>query len=215
MKRKYYLRGFALVGAVLAATAIAYPHLPPIVPTHWNAAGTADAYAPKWRLFVTIPAMMLAFLGLFAVLPWLSPKRFEVDAFRSTYLYIMIVLLCMMVYFHALVLWAALGRSVDMTRAIIGGVCLLFALLGNVLGKVRRNFYIGIRTPWTIANETVWNATHRLGGKLFFLCGLVGFVLALLRAPFWLVGGILAAGAAVPVIYSLVLYKKLERRGEV
>ena len=127
----------------------------------------------------------------------------------------MIVLLCMMVYFHALVLWAALGRSVDMTRAIIGGVCLLFALLGNVLGKVRRNFYIGIRTPWTIANETVWNATHRLGGKLFFLCGLVGFVLALLRAPFWLVGGILAAGAAVPVIYSLVLYKKLERRGEV
>ena len=215
MKRKYYLLGFALVAAVLAATAIAYPHLPPIVPTHWNAAGTADAYAPKWRLFVAIPAMMLAFLGLFAVLPWLSPKRFEVDAFRSTYLYIMIVLLCMMVYFHALVLWAALGRSVDMTRAIIGGVCLLFALLGNVLGKVRRNFYIGIRTPWTIANETVWNATHRLGGKLFFLCGLVGFVLALLRAPFWLVGGILAAGAAVPVIYSLVLYKKLERRGEV
>jgi len=215
MKRKYYLLGFALMAAVLAATAIAYPHLPPIVPTHWNAAGTADAYAPKWRLFVTIPAMMLAFLGLFAVLPWLSPKRFEVDAFRSTYLYIMIVLLCMMVYFHALVLWAALGRSVDMTRAIIGGVCLLFALLGNVLGKVRRNFYIGIRTPWTIANETVWNATHRLGGKLFFLCGLVGFVLALLRAPFWLVGGILAAGAAVPVIYSLVLYKKLERRGEV
>jgi len=215
MKRKYYLLGFALLAAVLAATAIAYPHLPPIVPTHWNAAGTADAYAPKWRLFVTIPAMMLAFLGLFAVLPWLSPKRFEVDAFRSTYLYIMIVLLCMMVYFHALVLWAALGRSVDMTRAIIGGVCLLFALLGNVLGKVRRNFYIGIRTPWTIANETVWNATHRLGGKLFFLCGLVGFVLALLRAPFWLVGGILAAGAAVPVIYSLVLYKKLERRGEV
>lgn len=215
MKRKYYLLGFALMAAVLAATAIAYPHLPPIVPTHWNAAGTADAYAPKWRLFVAIPAMMLAFLGLFAVLPWLSPKRFEVDAFRSTYLYIMIVLLCMMVYFHALVLWAALGRSVDMTRAIIGGVCLLFALLGNVLGKVRRNFYIGIRTPWTIANETVWNATHRLGGKLFFLCGLVGFVLALLRAPFWLVGGILAAGAAVPVIYSLVLYKKLERRGEV
>lgn len=215
MKWKYYLLGFALLAAVLAATAIAYPHLPRIVPTHWNIEGMADGYAPKWKLFVTIPAMMLAFLGLFAILPWLSPKRFEVDAFRSTYLYIMIVLLCMMVYFHALLLWAALARPVHMVRAIIGGVCLLFALLGNVLGKVRRNFYIGIRTPWTIANETVWNATHRLGGKLFFLSGLLGFVLALLRAPFWLVGGILATGAAVPVIYSLVLYKKLERRGEV
>ncbi len=215
MRRNYFLVGFGLLAGVLAATAIAYSHLPQLVPTHWNTHGVVDGFSHKWTLFVTIPTGILAIMGLFAVLPWLSPKRFEVDTFRSTYLYIMVVIAGMMAYFHALLLWAAIAGPMDMTRAITGGVCLLLAFLGNVLGKVRRNFYIGIRTPWTLASETVWNATHRLGGKLIFICGLIGFVLALLRAPFWSVVAVLAAGAAVPVVYSLVLYKQLERRGEV
>lgn len=204
-----------MLAAVLAATAIAYPHMPEIIPTHWNVHGVADGFGHKWTLFVMTPGGILAFIALFAVLPWLSPKHFEVDTFRSTYLYIMVVIVGVLAYFHALFLWGALKGSIDMTRSITGGICLIFALLGNVLGKVRRNFYIGIRTPWTIANETVWNATHRLGGKLFFVCGLIGLVLALLAAPFWLVITVLAAGGAVPAAYSLVLYKQLERRGEV
>ena len=215
VKRNYFLFGFAVLAAAVAATAIAYPHIPEIVPTHWNTRGEVNGYSHKWTLFVSIPAAMLGIMCLFAVLQWLSPKRFEVDTFRSTYLYIMIVIVGMMAYLHALLLWTALDKPLDMNRAITGGICLLFAFLGNVLGKVRRNFYIGIRTPWTIANETVWNATHRLGGKMFFVCGWIGLVLALLRAPFWSIIVILAAGAAAPAVYSLVLYKQLERRGEV
>ncbi|HUK31717.1 MAG TPA: SdpI family protein [Candidatus Acidoferrum sp.] len=215
MKRNYFLVGFVILAAMLVATAIVYPRAPQLVPTHWNIQGVVDGYSNKWTLFVTTPAGILAIMGLFAALPWLSPKRFEVDTFRSTYLYIMIVIVGMMAYFHALLLWAAIKGPMDMNRSITAGVCLLLALLGNVLGKVRRNFYIGIRTPWTLANETVWNATHRLGGKMFFVCGVIGFVLALFRAPFWSVMAILAAGALVPVVYSLVLYKQLERRGEV
>jgi|ERR1019366_1947928 uncharacterized membrane protein len=147
MKRSYFLLGFVILAAVLVATAITYPRMPQLVPTHWNVHGVVDGLSNKWTLFLAIPAGILGIMGLFAVLPWLSPKRFEVDTFRSTYLYIMIVIVGMMAYFHALLLWAAMKGPMDMNRSITGGVCLLFAFLGNVLGKVRRNFYIGIRTP--------------------------------------------------------------------
>jgi immunity protein, SdpI family len=101
-----------------------------------------------------------------------------------------------------------------MTRAITGGVCLLIALLGNVMGKVRRNFFVGVRTPWTIANERVWNATHRFAAKTFFAGGLAGLLAVLLRAPFWLPIAAILVAALVPAIYSLVFYKQLERAGE-
>jgi len=215
MKRNYFLVGFALLAATLVATAIAYPHLPDMVPAHWDAHGAVDHFSPKWRLFLDVPVGIAGILGLFALLPWLSPKRFEVDTFRSTYLYIMLVIAGLFVYMHGVLLYSALTGRMNMNRAILCGVCLLYALLGNVLGKVRRNFYIGIRTPWTIANETVWNATHRLAGRLFFVCGVTGMALAFLPTPLWLVVSVLAAGPLASVVYSLVFYKQLERRGEV
>ena len=150
-------------------------------------------------------------------LPWLSPKKFEVDSFRATYLYIMIVIVAMMAYINILILMASLGSlggaTLDVTRAVEGGVCLLIVLLGNVMGKVRRNFFVGIRTPWTLANEQVWYATHRLAGKTFFAGGLLGLVCVFLRAPFWLPLAAILAAAFIPAIYSLTFYKQLERRG--
>ena len=214
MTRTYYIIGAGLIAVVLAATALAYPHLPNMVPTHWDAHGNVNGWSARWTLFTVVPGMMMAMLLLFAALPWLSPKHFEVDAFRSTYLYIMVVILAMMTYLHALMLAAGLSWVVDVGRAIEGGVCLLIALLGNVLGKVRRNFYVGIRTPWTIANEQVWNATHRFAAKTFFAGGLLGLMVVLLRAPFWLPMTVILLAALAPVVHSLVFYKQLERRGE-
>jgi uncharacterized membrane protein len=215
MTRKYFAVGFALLAISLVATAIVYPHLPSQIPTHWNTRGEVDGYGARWTLFLYLPGLMLGLLGLFAILPWLSPRRFEVDTFRSTYLYIMVVMLAFVVYVHGVMMWGALKGRLEMPKAILGGVCLLFALLGNVLGKVQRNFYIGIRTPWTIAEERVWNATHRLAAKTFVLGGLVAFVLALAGLPWWVPFAALMAGAFIPAIYSLVYYKQLERRGEI
>jgi uncharacterized membrane protein len=82
------------------------------------------------------------------------------------------------------------------------------------MGKVRRNFFVGIRTPWTIANEQVWNVTHRFAAKTFFAGGLLGLVAVILRAPFWLPVAAILVAALVPAVYSLVFYKQLERRGE-
>jgi uncharacterized membrane protein len=214
MTRNYYLVSGALIVGVLAATAVAYPHLPDAVPLHWDAHGNVNGWGAKWTLFVIDPGIMMAMLLLFSALPWLSPKHFEVDSFRSTYLYIMVATLAMMAYVHVLILAASLSWAFDMSRAIEGGVCLLVALMGNVMGKVRRNFFVGIRTPWTIANEQVWNVTHRFAAKTFFAGGLLGLLAVILRAPFWLPLTAILVAALVPVIYSLVFYKQLERRGE-
>jgi len=214
MTGKYYFIGAGLILLVLAMTAIAYPHLPERVPTHWDAHGNINGWSDKSRLFVIEPAMMSGILILFWALPWLSPKHFEVDSFRTTYLFIMVVLLATLAYVHALILAAGLSWQIDVGRAVLGGVCLLNALLGNVLGKVRRNFYVGIRTPWTIANEQVWYATHRLAAKTFFAAGLLGLVAVIFRAPFWLPVAVILAGALIPAIYSFAFYKRLERHGE-
>jgi len=214
MTRKYYFIGIMLTAAVFVAILIAYPQLPNQVPTHWNMQGQANDYSAKWTLFLIGPGLMAGILLLFYFLPWLSPKHWEVDTFQSTYLYIMVVLVSMLAYFTGVSLWVGLGYAANVDRAIVGGICLLFALLGNVMGKVRRNFYIGVRTPWALANERVWNATHRFAAKTFVLGGVIGLALTAIGVKGWLPFAALMASALVPVVYSLVVYKQLERRGE-
>jgi uncharacterized membrane protein len=214
MSGKYYLVGMLLTAAVLVATVIAYPHLPSSVATHWNLHNQPNGYSPKWALFLIGPGFMAGIMLLMYFLPWLSPKNFEVDSFRSTYLQIMLMLVTMVAYFSAVILWAGVGHPLNVGRAIVGGVCLLFALLGNLMGKVRRNFYIGVRTPWALANERVWNATHRFAAKTFVAGGLVGLALTAAGLNGRPVIVVLMVGALVPIVYSLIFYKQLERRGE-
>ncbi|MGA2483411.1 MAG: SdpI family protein [Candidatus Acidiferrales bacterium] len=211
---KYYLVGMLLTAAVLVATVVAYPHLPSSVATHWDMHNQPNGYSPKWALYLIGPGFMAGMMLLMYFLPWLSPKHFEVDSFRSTYLQIMLMLVSMLAYFYAVILWAGVGHPLNVGRAIVGGVCLLFALLGNLMGKIRRNFYIGVRTPWTLANERVWNATHRFAAKTFVVGGLAGLALTAAGLAGWQAFVALMVGALVPVVYSLAFYKQLERRGE-
>ena len=99
-------------------------------------------------------------------------------------------------------------------RAILGAVSIFMLAMGNVMGKVRRNFFIGIRTPWTLASERVWYATHRLAAKAFVVAGLAGLVIAFAGLSVWLWGAVIVASAAIPLVYSLLLYKRLERDGQ-
>jgi uncharacterized membrane protein len=213
MTRKLFLFQFLVLAGALAATTILYRHLPATVATHWDWRGQPNGYSSRAMLFLFGPGLLAAFMLLTAVLPWLSPKRFEVESFRSTYTRIMVYVFILIAYLDAVTLGLASGRAIDAGRAIMGGVCLFLVLIGNLMGKVRRNFYIGVRTPWTLASEKVWNSTHRLAAKTLFASGLLGlaFSIAGLQAvPIFF----LLAGALIPVIYSLVYYKQLERRGE-
>ena len=111
MTGKYYLVGLLLTAAVLVTTVLAYPHLPSYVATHWNMDNQPDGYSPKWALFLIGPGLMGGVMLLMYFLPWLSPKNFEVDSFRSTYLQIMLILVSMVAYFYAVLLWAGAGHA--------------------------------------------------------------------------------------------------------
>jgi immunity protein, SdpI family len=214
MKRKYFLTGIILTAAALMLSVILYPSLPDRIPTHWNLHGEVDGYGSKSVAAFLGPGLMAMMLLLFRFLPWLSPHRFEVaDTERPTYLYIMVVIVVLIGYIHAVSIAAAMGWAGDVGRAMVGGIFLFFALLGNVLGKVPRNFYIGVRTPWTIASERVWHATHRLAARVFVLAGTVGFILVILMGWFVVSFLILMVALIVPVAFSLVYYKRLQRQG--
>ena len=216
MTRVYLAFAIGLTIAAWASALVAYPYLPEQVPIHWNIRGEVDGYGNKsWSVFLT-PGIMLGLLALFRLLPWLSPKSFTLDTFRGTYEFVVALVMGLMAYIHGLMLWAAYSGPVDISRALIGGMCLFFMLIGNVLGKVRRNFFVGVRTPWTLASERVWIDTHRLAARLFVAAGLIGFILCLtIGGPvaFSATFVLIMVAAFAPVIYSLVHYKKLERQG--
>ncbi len=213
MRQKYFLTGMALTAAALVLSVILYPSLPDRIPTHWNVHGEVDGFGAKsWATFLG-PGLMAAMMILFRFLPWLSPRRFEVaDAGRPTYLYIMVVIVLLIGYVHTVSLAAAMGWLIDVGRALVAGIFLFLALLGNVLGKVPRNFYVGIRTPWTLASERVWYATHRLAARILVLAGAAGFVLVILTGWFVVSFVLLIAALVIPVAYSLVYYKRLQRQ---
>ncbi len=210
----YYLVGILLTATALVATVLAYPQLPKSIATHWDIHGQPNGYSPKWALYLLGPGLMAGVILLMYCLRWLSPKYFELESFQSTYLQVMLISVGMFAYIYAAILWAGVGHPLNVSRAIIGGVCSLFALLGNVMGKIRRNFYIGVRTPWALANEQVWNATHRFAAKTFVVGGLTGLALTAAGLDGWMAFVALTAGALVPVVYSLVFYKQLGRSRE-
>ena len=104
----------------------------------------------------------------------------------------------------------ARGLNVRINEMIIAGTGLLFVIIGNYLGKVRKNFFIGIRTPWTLASDEVWNRTHRIGGKLFILSGVVIWIGALLGLPLTWTVGVAVGLVFIPVVYSYFLYRRVE-----
>jgi uncharacterized membrane protein len=164
--------------------------------------------------FLMMPGAMLVMSGLTVVLPLLSPRHFKVDEFRGVYGYLMALAVLLLGYLQVVILMSYFGRITEPGRMFLIGIFPFFALLGNVLGKVRRNFWMGVRTPWTLASDAVWTATHRLAAYLFVVAGVVGFVAALAGAPLWFSFGLIGAAGLIPVVYSAVLYKRLERQGK-
>ncbi len=185
---------------------------PEQVPTHWGIDGTPDAFASRDNLllWIGVPLAMFGWVGLTLLLPWLSPKQFAIEPFRSTYDYAMSLINVFFLYIHATILLGTLLFPERVATLIIAGVFLLFALLGNILGKVRRNFWMGVRTPWTLADEGVWNATHRHAAYVYTIAGIVGFLAVLCGVNLIAVFVVFMIAALWPVLYSLLVYKYRE-----
>ncbi|MDH4047066.1 MAG: SdpI family protein [Gammaproteobacteria bacterium] len=162
-----------LIAATITLTLIFYADLPDPMPTHWNAAGEVDGYMPKpWGVIALPFAAIFVFLLMKFVAHVLRRKPGGDEAGPVLSLF-QLVMVAFMSGVAALVLFEAKGYDTGMDRLIPGGVGVLFLVIGHSFGKVRRNKFMGIRTPWTLANDEVWDRTHRLGSKLFMLAGLL------------------------------------------
>ncbi|QOY93167.1 SdpI family protein [Massilia sp. UMI-21] len=212
MKKRFILVCLAALLLVAGMIAFVYPELPARVPLHWNAAGQADGWGARHLLLIYL-ALLAATSLLWLVLPLLSPRRFAVDSFEATWWFTGMAMVCLLAYVQCVHLWAAWKPGLPMERAVLGGIGLFFVLIGNVMGKVRRNFWLGVRTPWTLANERVWYATHRLAARTMVAGGLLTLAAALSGLPGQVAVAALIVAALVPVVFSLVYYKRLERAG--
>lgn len=205
----------ALLSASVIYSAIIYPHLPAVVPTHWNIHGQPDQWGNKAIDVWLVPGLIAGMILLYLALPALSPKNYKIEPFRETYNEIMLLVVGLFAYVHLVLVQAALHPYTDMGRVLIAGMLFFIAAMGNFMGKVRRNFWMGIRTPWTLASEAVWVSTHRLAGRLMVAAGIFGGAAALLGAPVMWLFFLLMAAMLYPCLHSLILYKRLERTGTV
>ncbi|MFH1649116.1 MAG: SdpI family protein [Candidatus Woesearchaeota archaeon] len=164
----------------IAASIIVYPSLPESVASHWDAEGQVNGTMSRSLGAFLVPGMMVVLAVLFLAIPSIDPLNKNIDTFRNAYegfvLFIMIFLLAV----HAMTLLWNLGTKVSPNLFVPVAIGLLFIYLGYLLPKTKRNWFIGIRTPWTLSSDTVWEKTHKLGGKI---CVAVG-VLALLGVFF-------------------------------
>ncbi|MFK8052142.1 MAG: SdpI family protein [Woeseiaceae bacterium] len=201
---------FAIIAVSAAASAIVYPELADQVPTHWNARGEIDGYSGKLTAALLGPAGALGLMLLMWVIPAISPKGFKTEEFQPVVNIFQVAMVAFMAAIGAIILMAGLGHEVSMERFIPAGVGLLFVVLGNYLGKVRKNFFIGIRTPWTLSSDEVWARTHRLGGYLFVFAGIGMMAAGLFLPSVWVITSLSLVAGLVPVIYSFFAYRQLE-----
>lgn len=190
-----------------------YPSLPEQIPTHWNSQGKVDSYTAKpWGAYL-LPSIAVAVLVLMKLIPVISPKGFRTDEFLGVLSLFQFVLVAFIVLLTVITLLFASGIDIDVSRFITASIGALFLILGNYLGKVRKNFFIGIRTPWTLASDEVWARTHRLGAWLFTASGILMIVGTFVGIDFGVT--VLAAVLAglVPVLYSFFLYRRIEGFG--
>ena len=201
-----------IVGIALFSFAIGvyyYPQMPEQMASHWNAKGLVDDYLPKfWGLFL-LPITLVGLALLFMAIPRIDPLRENIEKFRKYYDgFVILFMIFMMVVYLLTILWSIEIRiSLNVFLPIAAGV--MFIGTGILCENTRQNWFIGIRTPWTMSSESVWDKTHRMAGKLFKIAGVIAIVGILFQSYavyFVLVPAILVA--VYTVVYSYVEYKR-------
>ncbi len=196
-----------ILGALLVGVSL-WDRLPDPMPSHWNAAGEVDGYMSRTWGVLLMPLVALALLGLFLVIPTIDPLRNNVAAFRRVFNLFVVAMMVYLVYLYGLTLLAGLGVPIQMTRLILPAMGLLFMGIGYLLTQARRNFFIGIRTPWTLVSDTVWERTHRLGARMFMAAGGIIILSVFLgERSLWVVLAAILVAALVPVVYSYLLWR--------
>jgi len=205
--RKWY--PVLLVAIATIASIVVYPRLPDRVPTHFDIRGNPNAYGPRWVPTVIVPVMILALWGLLRGLPKIDPRRANYAKMQDTYDLVVNLILTMVTTLHVLLLAGTMGSRVPFIRLMPAVVGVFFVAIGNLLPRAKPNWWFGIRTPWTLSNDRVWERTHRVGGYVMTLIGVLAIVSSFFAAEVAFVTFIVVAGAMSLglIAYSYFVWK--------
>ena len=199
-----------ILGAV-AAGLLLWNQLPDQMASHWNINDEVDGYMPKfWGVFL-MPLISLGLFLLFLVIPNIDPNKANIAEFRESFNLFIVFFVVFMLYIHTLTLAWSLGYTgLKLSTALLPAMGLLFLFIGSMLRKAKRNFFIGIRTPWTLSSDTVWEKTHQLGAVLFMVSGVLAIFGGFFGGvtAFWMLFVPLIGSTLFLVIYSYVLYQR-------
>lgn len=206
-RRPMILFSAGVIAAMLLVSAWTFTQLPAgaQVPVHWGIDGQIDAYAPKETGLFFLPVLTAVLAAMLAVIPRYEPRRANLERSSKAYGAVWIAAILLMGAVHVMFIAAALGAVFDVTQPILIGIGALLVVVGNYLPKVRPNYIMGIRTPWTLASDLSWARTHRIGGRLFVVEGLVLVVLGVLGVREVLVV-IAVLGSAVVGLVAVFAY---------
>ncbi|MCU5379526.1 SdpI family protein [Bacillus cereus] len=207
---KKHLFPLLLIALTILAWCIAWPHLPGEVPSHWNLAGEVNGHMSKMGMMIFDVAIMVFIYALVTVLPKIDPRYENYKKFPKALGRINGAILFFLFTINMMTLANALGYNIPIGIVVNIMVGILFVVLGNYMQQCKPNFFIGIKTPWTLSSEEVWRKTHRLGSKIMMIGGIVIIISSFLPGMWKMicllsVVGILVVGT---MGYSYVAYKK-------
>lgn len=199
------------IGLTVLANILVFNYLPAQVPTHWGVTGQVDAYMAKEIGIWVMPGLSLALTVFFKYLPQFDPKNKNYTLFAHEWNIIQISLVGFLSFMHFLILYFSFNPNANFLSIFFVGLGVFFVLLGNYLSKIRQNYFIGVRTPWTLDSTDNWNKTHRYASWCFVIIGIFIIIEAftLWLPPIFVILGIIIL-SILPMIYSFLLFKKAE-----
>ena len=199
-----------IVVAILAGLLL-WNRLPEQMASHWNINDQVDGYVPKfWGVFM-VPLITLGMFVLFLVIPSIDPLKANIAQFREAFNLFIVLMVAFMLYIYGLTLAWSLGYTgFRMSSSMLPAIGLLFIFIGFMLRQAKRNFFIGIRTPWTLSSDRVWNKTHQIGSTLFIVAGVLAVIGSIFggTTAFWMLMVPIFGSTIFLVVYSYVLYKQ-------
>lgn len=207
---KKYKWSFLLIALSVLTSIIAFPYLPDQVPMHWNINGEVDQYWDKLYAVIFLPLIMIAMMILFIYMPKIDPKKENYKKFSSSYQIFITLMNGFLLLLQSAIIAYSLGLKIDISLFIFLANSVIFIVLGNYLPRIKHNYFIGIRTPWTLANEKTWRKTHQLGGKVFVVAGLLLVVLSFLPGVYKFTGMmvVIVATLLISTIASYIFFNR-------
>jgi uncharacterized membrane protein len=201
----------ALIAAAVAMSVLAYPKMPERMASHWGPSGQVDGWMNKTASLSFAPAMMVGLTALFLAVLLIDPLRKNIDKFFSYYAGFIVVFNLFFFVVHGwMILWN-LGIQIPVNVSMPIALACLFFYIGIVLTHTKPNWFIGIRTPWTLSNEIVWQKTHKLGGILFKITAIIVLIgAAFPQYVMWFVIVPVFAVSGITLVYSFIVWKQIK-----